>query len=205
MNSPKRYAASIKNIKRHGLEVCYSTIFGNEYDSIGVGDKLADFIDKNDVFLVLPNILTPYPGTALRDEMDRDNRVLQTNSDYYNIRNVVFKPQRMSPYELQRVYTTFCEKVFKFENALKRAKASLKYPKRSLLPWPLRFIILISFSMTAIRLTLHRRMKPNILFKLLLTGPSFIIRDGHTMAFFFLGMCADYDDFSQSEKKRFHT
>lgn len=202
MNSPNLYAACIRNIKRHGLEVCFSTILGGEFDTPEVGEKIADFIEKNDVFFVLPNILTPYPGTALGLEMEKNNKILFTNHDYFNVRNVVFKHNRMSARQLQLAYTELCERVFTLEKALKRAKASTRYPKRYIIPIPQRMVVWFFFSLNAIFLAIYGKIPLKVLLKLFLAIP-FFIKEGSSMSFTFLGMSMDYDDFARSEKERF--
>ena len=77
MNSPERYAASIKNVRQHGIEVVFSIILGADHDTTMVGDEIARFVEQNNLFLVLPNILTPYTGTVLRKEMDKEERIVQ--------------------------------------------------------------------------------------------------------------------------------
>ena len=50
------------------------------------------------------NILTPYPGTALYKEYEKEGRIFDHDwNNYYNS-NVVFHPRRMSPGELMDGY-----------------------------------------------------------------------------------------------------
>ncbi|MCP4599847.1 MAG: B12-binding domain-containing radical SAM protein [Proteobacteria bacterium] len=202
MNTPEKYAAAIQNAKRYGMETAFSVIIGGEFDDINTGNTVADFIDKNEVFYILPNIMTPYPGTVLGEEMDKEGRIVSKNPDYYNIRNVVFKPKLMTPLQLQTVYTEFCARVFDFDNMIKRAHASLKHPRRYILPIPTRIFIWILLSFTAVRLTLTGKLRLRIGVKLLALAPRFILVNGTASALGLLATSADYDDFARSELNR---
>ena len=45
--------------------------------------------------------LTPYVGTDIRKEFEKNNRIFSNNWDYYDGAHVVFYPKNMKPYELQ--------------------------------------------------------------------------------------------------------
>jgi radical SAM superfamily enzyme YgiQ (UPF0313 family) len=46
-------------------------------------------------------ILTPYPGTLLRERLKREERILTDRWDLYDMEHVTFVPRRMSPEKLQ--------------------------------------------------------------------------------------------------------
>ncbi|GAG40267.1 unnamed protein product, partial [marine sediment metagenome] len=69
MNSPQDYSMIIKNIHDKGIRVIYSTIIDDNTIKLEAIDSFIAFIIKTKVLHVLTNILTPYPGTDLREEM----------------------------------------------------------------------------------------------------------------------------------------
>jgi radical SAM superfamily enzyme YgiQ (UPF0313 family) len=50
------------------------------------------------------HILTPYPDTALHRRMQAENRLLHSDWDLYDTRHVVFKPARLTAWELETGY-----------------------------------------------------------------------------------------------------
>lgn len=50
------------------------------------------------------HIATPYPGTPWGNQVDKEDRVFDTNPLHYNHRRVVFTPKNMSAEELQQGY-----------------------------------------------------------------------------------------------------
>jgi len=42
------------------------------------------------------DILTPYPNTKLYDELQRKNRIFDTNWEHYDYHHVVYRPHRMT-------------------------------------------------------------------------------------------------------------
>jgi radical SAM superfamily enzyme YgiQ (UPF0313 family) len=178
MNSPGHYAAAIENTQRHGIKVVFSTIIGNKYDTAKIGDEIVEFIEKNNVFYVLPNILTPYPGTALENEMAKDGRIIIADPSCYNVRNVVFKPRKMTPYQLQKVFADLCIRLFSFKNMIKRGKKILKYPQRYVLPLEQRLIFSFSLYFVTLLLLLKHKITINVSIKLFLTIPWLILWNG---------------------------
>lgn len=90
--------ASIKNIQRHGLSVRGLFILGADNHTVGVGDRLADFVIKNKIQGVLIQCMYFVPGTPVYEE--NKERLLHRNWEKYN-GNAVHFPISMTPYELQ--------------------------------------------------------------------------------------------------------
>ncbi|MDX1412336.1 MAG: DUF4070 domain-containing protein, partial [Nitrospirales bacterium] len=62
---------------------------------------VVDFLVRNKVELAYFNVLTPLPGTALFDRFNREGRILDRDWAKYDGKHVVFKPNRMTPEQLQ--------------------------------------------------------------------------------------------------------
>lgn len=90
--------ASIENIQRHGLRVRGLFIVGSDVDTKGIGDKLADFVIKHDIAGVLIQSMYFVPGTPAY-ETHKDRLLHQDWSKYAG--NVVHRPERITPYDLQ--------------------------------------------------------------------------------------------------------
>ncbi|MGR3318548.1 MAG: B12-binding domain-containing radical SAM protein [Candidatus Anammoxibacter sp.] len=198
-NASVNYGALIKNIKRHGLEIYFSTIVGGDFDNIETFKELANFVEENNIFYFFPNILTPYPGTELRHEMENSKNILIFDHEYYNVRNAVFKTKLMSPFELQKAYTDLCTRLFNFDKLLERGMKSLKYPQRYyLVPWIRPFVCLL-FSAGAMLFLFQRKITTKTFLKLLLAAPRLIIRDGSLLALDIFACSIEYSLFARNE------
>jgi radical SAM superfamily enzyme YgiQ (UPF0313 family) len=196
MNTPEQYAESIENIRKHGIEVYYSTILGGEYDTSRAADELVDFVEKNKIFYVWPNILTPHPGTPLRKRLEEEGRVIDTTPQAYDQQTVVFRPNLMSPEELANSYMRVCYKVFDHKSLLKRAEALLSYPAPFRLVGIWRVIALIWFFVAFVVLAMKRAISVRCFFELIRVAPRFLIKHGSLKALDYLVYCAEMDAFS---------
>ena len=125
-NQVAEYVAALDNLHRHGIANIGCFITGLDEDGPEVFDDIAAFVDK---YIDVPqiSILTPYPGTVLYKQMEREGRLLHHNWEQYDITHVVFQPLRMSPSELEAGYLRLSEGIFSKRQMLKR---SLRYALR---------------------------------------------------------------------------
>jgi radical SAM superfamily enzyme YgiQ (UPF0313 family) len=119
---------AMKKIKKMGILIHASMVFGFDSDTKEVFRKTVEFLIKNKVSTVSFNILTPYPGTKVYEELKNENRLTTTDWKYYDHNTVVFKPKNMSPYELQLNKTKVRKKFYSFSSVLKRFPGNLYNP-----------------------------------------------------------------------------
>ncbi len=96
----RSYPQAIERIQANGIIVLGSFIVGLDSDDISVFDALERFIGENHVYRFHISVLTPYPGTRLRERLEREGRLLDTPWSNYTMWDVNFKPKRMSAEEL---------------------------------------------------------------------------------------------------------
>ena len=100
-NKVKKFPEWIKKIQDYGMAVEGSFIFGFDYDTLDIFAKTDEFIRKNNLKMAYANILTPYPGTPIYTQFEREGRILTKDWSKYDGHNyVVFKPRNMTPEEL---------------------------------------------------------------------------------------------------------
>ena len=92
---------SLKKIKKMGILIHASMVFGFDSDTHDVFNDAVRFLIKNKVSTVSFNVLTPYPGTKVYEDLKKENRLTTTNWKYYDHNTVVFQPRNMTPFELQ--------------------------------------------------------------------------------------------------------
>ncbi len=101
MNSISKYENAIKRIHDSGIVIIASFIFGLDNDTEDIFDKTLEFIAGNEIEMPSFSVLTPFPGTAVFDELQSEKRIIDTNWSNYDMGNVVYLPKLMSPEKLQ--------------------------------------------------------------------------------------------------------
>ncbi|NDY43119.1 B12-binding domain-containing radical SAM protein [Dissulfurirhabdus thermomarina] len=103
-HDPAEMRRAVARIHAHGIGIQGSFIFGFDGEGPEVFEETAAFIQETGIELPAVNILTPFPGTALFDEMERAGRLLHRDWSRYDMSHVVFEPRGMTPAELQQGY-----------------------------------------------------------------------------------------------------
>jgi len=119
---------AIKKIKKMGILIHASMVFGFDNDTKEIFNETVQFLIKNKVSTVSFNVLTPYPGTKIYDELKSENRLTTSDWKYYDHNTVVFKPKNMTPYELQMGKINARKKFYSVPSVLKRLSGNLYNP-----------------------------------------------------------------------------
>lgn len=119
---------AIKKIKKMGILIHASIVFGFDNDKPNVFDETVDFLVKNKISTVSFNVLTPYPGTRVYEDLKKQGRLKTTDWKYYDHNTVVYTPTNMSAYELQRSKINARKKFYKLSSVLKRLPGNLYSP-----------------------------------------------------------------------------
>jgi hypothetical protein len=108
-------------------------VFGLDGDDGDVFTRTVDWAVGNGITTATFHILTPYPGTALHQDMAAHHRLTTRNWDLYDTRHVVYQPLGLSPEALERgydwAYRAFYQwgAILKGASAHRSAKHSLKH------------------------------------------------------------------------------
>lgn len=100
-NRVEDYERAIATIHSHGLAVEGAFVFGFDEDEEGVFEETIKFARRNKLEAAQFTILTPYPGTPLYDQMEKEGRIIDRDWRHYDTSHVVFQPGRMSARVLQ--------------------------------------------------------------------------------------------------------
>ncbi len=119
---------AIKKIKKMGILIHASMVFGFDNDTKEIFNETVQFLIKNKVSTVSFNVLTPYPGTKIYDELKSENRLTTSDWKYYDHNTVVFKPKNMTPYELQMGKINARKKFYSVPSVLRRLSGNLYNP-----------------------------------------------------------------------------
>ena len=117
---PSDYARRIRIFPDHGIQVNGSFVLGFDHDDAGVFDRTIDWIEEQRLECATFQILTPYPGTPLFDQMLAEGRILHRDWSRYDTAHVVFQPRRMSGAQLQEGYRRCCTRLFSHRSIWRR-------------------------------------------------------------------------------------
>ncbi len=101
VNLRRKYEEAIRKIHRHGIHIQASFIFGFDGDTPETIRATVEFVKKNRLTGVNYCHLTPFPGTRLFDELEKQGRILTRDWSKYDRQNIVFRPLHFAPDDLQ--------------------------------------------------------------------------------------------------------
>ena len=128
-NRVAEYEEKIKKLHSHQIGLIGCFVLGFDGDDKTVFEKTVNFIQRNNIDCPQLTVLTPYPGTALREQLESEGRILHSRWEKYDVGNVVFRPKQMSPEELQAGFNWACEQVYSPVAIIKRGLRSVRYLK----------------------------------------------------------------------------
>ena len=79
-----------------------------------------DFVMKTNIPIPKFYIMTPMPGSDLYSEYKAQGRLLHEDYSRYTATNTVFKPQKLTAEELDKMYWWLYKRVYSLPNILKR-------------------------------------------------------------------------------------
>lgn len=97
----KDYAKAIECIQSYGIGVWGTFIVGLDGDDKGIFRKVVDFTLKNHLYGAMISVPTPFPGSQLYRQLEKENRILTKHWGSYTLWNVVVKPRNMTVKELE--------------------------------------------------------------------------------------------------------
>jgi radical SAM superfamily enzyme YgiQ (UPF0313 family) len=99
------YEVALRNLRRHGLRLYATFIFGYDGDTADSFARSTAFARANRFYIAAFNHLTPFPGTPLYARLAGEGRLLFERwwlDDAYRYNTVPFQPAAMSAQVLQR-------------------------------------------------------------------------------------------------------
>jgi len=96
--------ARIKRYKQHGIGVEGTIILGTDDQDEEYIRRLVDFLLEIDLDLAEFTVLTPFAHTPIREQYEREGRILTADHRLYDAGHVVFQPAKMTPDRLQQLY-----------------------------------------------------------------------------------------------------
>lgn len=112
----RHYEEYIERIQTLGIGVMGAFVIGLDSDDISIFDRIADFIIGNNLYAAQITILTPVPGSRLRDRLLAENRIQNINDwTKYTFTEVNFIPRNMTVSQLRNGYMSIHRKIYSNE------------------------------------------------------------------------------------------
>ena len=104
----------------HGIGILGSFVMGCDGDTPAVFEETLRFCEDARLEAAIFPILTPYPGTRIRQRLEAEGRIISSNWRDYDMEHVVFQPKGMSVTELQNGYDQICRSFYSFGSIYRR-------------------------------------------------------------------------------------
>ena len=120
------YKDAIARIRSHGIGIYGAFILGLDADTRDVFGKTLKFAINNRLEAANFAVLTPHPGTSLRAKLEEEDRIIHSDWSKYDGGNVAFKPNLMSPEELQKGHDRMKQQFYSLSSIIKRLSGKRK-------------------------------------------------------------------------------
>lgn len=106
------YEKAVHTIQSKGIGIMGAFIVGFDHDDKSVFKETCNFIIDNHLYGAQIAILTPLPGTKLRERLELEGRILSNDWSNYTVFDVNFIPKKMSKRELQDGILTMYKTIY---------------------------------------------------------------------------------------------
>ncbi len=120
----RSYSRALDNLRRNGLSVYASFVFGYDEDTPKTFQETLDFATRHKFFFCAFNHLVPFPGTRLFERLQAEGRLLHESwwlDENYRFGDCAFQPALMTPEELTGLCFEYRRKFYTFRSMLHRA------------------------------------------------------------------------------------
>lgn len=94
-----------------------SIVLGIDDDTIEDMNRSIDFAKSIHAYQLQPAILTPYPGTPVFEQYEKEGRMISHDWSLFDMMNVTFKPANETPWELQDEFYNAAKYFYDFKSA----------------------------------------------------------------------------------------
>lgn len=122
-NQGANYSDVVRRLDAAGVMINGSFVFGLDRDDPDVFERTVDWAVAQGITTATFHVLTPYPGTRLFQEMERDGRILTHDWRFYDTRHAVYQPRLMSPRQLETGYAWAYREFYRWGSIARGAAA----------------------------------------------------------------------------------
>jgi len=133
-NKVSGYKSAVAKYHEAGISVLGTFVAGFDNDTKQSLYDTVDLIDEIGVDLPRFSILTPFPGTDMFADYEKQGRIRTLNWDMYDTMHVVFEPKNMTADELQESFTGMWKRTYEYKRIFKRINNVKRNRLANLLP-----------------------------------------------------------------------
>ncbi|TXT37630.1 MAG: hypothetical protein FD135_3464 [Comamonadaceae bacterium] len=118
------YRQALANLRRQGLFVYGTFVFGYEHDTLASFNQAVDFASEEGMYIAAFNHLTPFPGTPLYQRLQTEGRLRYDAwwlDPAYRYNELPFLPKAMSPQDVTQGCVAARERFYGWPNILRRS------------------------------------------------------------------------------------
>ncbi len=139
-NKISEYKNSIKIFHKYGIYVMAGLIIGFDEDTVESIRRIPDLVQEIGIDLSYLQILTPFYGTRLFDQLNKENRILTKDWSLYDTLNAVFQPKNMSAEDLHTSYLEIWREIHSITKTFNRIVKNLPFELSSIPGFFWRFL-----------------------------------------------------------------
>jgi radical SAM superfamily enzyme YgiQ (UPF0313 family) len=133
MNKPQNrvedYQLILRNLRERGLFFSANLVLGLDSDTMESFEETVAFLRQEKVPMAFMFIVTPRVGTALREDMEQEGRLLHSDWTKYAGWNCVYQPAGFSPEELEQAFWHTYQKFYSPASIIQRLVPTFLDPK----------------------------------------------------------------------------
>jgi radical SAM superfamily enzyme YgiQ (UPF0313 family) len=162
-NRVNELAGAVKNIRKAGISLYGSFIYGLDGDTLDTPAAILDFVDDTKLDVPGVNILRPIPGTRVFDRLREEGRLLFDPLDITAFRytfgqEMLYRPKNIPLDDFIGSYSELTKKIFSVRNSISRGLAA-PGAKAAVLLFNLFYTHLYSLSRKDLQRQIERMLK----------------------------------------------
>jgi radical SAM superfamily enzyme YgiQ (UPF0313 family) len=118
------YSAALDSLRRHGIAVYGTFVFGYENDDADSFSRAVDFAQQEDLYIAAFNHLTPFPATPLYERLKAEGRLRYESwwlDPAYRYNDLPFFPGKLSPTEVTQACVAARRRFYSWRSIARRA------------------------------------------------------------------------------------
>jgi radical SAM superfamily enzyme YgiQ (UPF0313 family) len=118
------FSVALANLRRHGIRVYGTFVFGYDGERAEAFDEAAEFAIEHRFYLAAFNHLTPFPGTPLFARLQREGRLLYERwwlDERYGYNGIPFQPAAMAPDDIRQGCLRARRRFYTWNSIVRRA------------------------------------------------------------------------------------
>ncbi len=119
-NKPDEYKNLFKLLKDNDINPHVQILFGMDNDTEEVFKRTIEFLLENDVNFIHISIITPFPGTDLYKQLEKEKRIFTKDWSKYDITKVVFHPKNITIEQLENAVRDGHKQFYSYGNIMRR-------------------------------------------------------------------------------------